>query len=449
MFTQQKLLVVSLLTITSAIICFYMNKNIPHNYMDEMFHLDQTIKFYESKYNYWNKQLTTFPGSFLLTSFFLKFVGLFTKKFSFITFSRIFTLIISNITILILGKFNDETNGKQKIYDYIFQLIITLIPINFFYNFIFYTDAFSTLGLVTYFYFGLKKEKNFFISLITSSFAVLMRQNNIIWINLLPLADGLSILGLFLQNKNFSTFIGNIINIIKSYFSIIILDLLFVGFLYWNDFSVVLGDKGHHEMCLHLAQINHFLIFGLVLFPFINTHNFVVFDKKFYSKENIFKFIPLFIIMIVCVFTFSKYSYMHEFLLSDNRHYSFYYFRKIYNVSYLRKIILIYVSFTYSMIITCNFQMLNDSKLWAFLVCLFMCLVPVNLMEFRYFFPCFGIFLILLEKNKMNAQSLYSTIFNKFQIIVFIVQNLILLFVFIALPFKNPFFNNVESRFIF
>lgn len=449
MFTNKKLVIASLITISSSIICFYLNKNIPGNYMDEIFHIDQTIKFYESNYNYWNKKLTTFPGSFFLTSLFLKFIGLFTKKFSFILFARIFTLIISNITILILGRFNDEANEKQKDYQYTFQLIITLIPINFFYNFIFYTDTFSTLSLVIYFYFGLKKDKNFFISLVTSIFAVLMRQNNIIWINLLPLADGLKILSLFLQNKNFSIFIENIINITKNYFSIIIIDLLFIGFLYWNDFSVVLGDKGHHEMCLHLAQINHFLIVGLVMFPFANIHILAVFDKKFYNKKSLFKFVSIFIIMLVCVFTFNKYSYVHEFILSDNRHYSFYYFRKIYNVLYLRKIILIYVSFTYSMIITYNFEMINDSKLWSFLICLFLCLVPAKLMEFRYFFPCFCIFLILLEQNKKNAQLLYNTIFHKFQIIIFIVQNLIILFVFIALPFKNHFFNNVESRFLF
>ena len=449
MLTNQKVLITTLLTFSSAIICYYVNRNIPNSYMDEIYDLDQTMKFYELKYNTYNTTLSTFPGTFLLTSFFLRFVGLFTEKFSFIVFARIFTLIISIITILILGRFNEEVNGKKKEYDYTFQLIIILIPIHFFCKFIFYTDSFSILGLVTYFYFRFKNSKNWLILLGTSSFAVLMKQNNIVWINLLPLAEGFSTLSLFLQNKNFSKFIENIINIIKCYFPIIIVDLLFIGYFCWNDFSVVIGDKSHHEIGFHLAQINHILIVGLVMFPFINTHNFEVFNKNFYSKHNLLKFFSIFIIMLVCVFTFNQFSYEHEFILCDNRHYSFYYFKKIYNVLYLRKMILIYISFTYSMIISCNFKMLNDSKLWAFFICVVICLVPEQLFEFRYFLPCTVIFLFLLEKNKMNAQYLYNKIFNKFQIMIFIIENIIALYIFIARPFKNLYFGNEESRFMF
>lgn len=94
MLTNQKVLITTLLTVSSAIICYYVNRNIPNSYMDEIYDLDQTMKFYELKYNTYNTTLSTFPGTFLLTSFFLRFVGLFTEKFSFIVFARIFTLII-------------------------------------------------------------------------------------------------------------------------------------------------------------------------------------------------------------------------------------------------------------------------------------------------------------------------------------------------------------------
>lgn len=40
----------------------------------------------------------------------------------------------------------------------------------------------------------------------------------------------------------------------------------FIGFFIWNDFSVVLGDKEHHSICLHLMQICYFSVFFCISF---------------------------------------------------------------------------------------------------------------------------------------------------------------------------------------
>lgn len=40
----------------------------------------------------------------------------------------------------------------------------------------------------------------------------------------------------------------------------------FIGFFIWNDFSVVLGDKEHHSISLHLMQICYFSVFFCISF---------------------------------------------------------------------------------------------------------------------------------------------------------------------------------------
>lgn len=41
---------------------------------------------------------------------------------------------------------------------------------------------------------------------------------------------------------------------------------VFVVFFVWNDFSVVVGDKEHHSISLHLMQLCYFSVFFCICF---------------------------------------------------------------------------------------------------------------------------------------------------------------------------------------
>lgn len=440
--SSYRALIFTIFSLSSCFIFYHLNNNIKSTYMDEYFHLDQAISFYNSNFTYWNSKLTTFPGTFFTASLFMKFVHLINDSIPLLMSARLFTLIISIFSFFLLGKFSSDNCS-------VFRLIITLLPINYFYNYLFYTDTFSTFGLILYFYFGLKENKNFILIFITAMLSVLMRQNNIIWVNLLPLSDGMNIIVEFLKNKSISQFMKNLIKTFVYYLPIVIVDGLFVCFLKWNNFSVVLGDKSHHEMCLHFAQINHLLIFSLVIFPFINCKLFTLLKKEFYTKKKFITFFISFILILCLVFTFNKFSYVHDFILSDNRHYSFYYFRKIYNVLIIRKIILVYISIVYALIIVDNVNLLCDTKIISFCICATMCLIPAKLVEFRYFISIFVILLILIEHNKSSYINIYNLLFHKIHILLYIIENSTLLYIFIKLLFKNESFGNEMSRFMF
>ena len=417
-------------------------------YMDEEFHLNQTINYYNDKYNYWNNKLTTFPGTFITASSFLKLVNFFKGKnfedFDYIKYCRLFNLLISSLSALLIGLYNSSSNK--------FLITITLLPINCFYNFLFYTDSFSTISLI-YFFYVILNNKNKFLVLCTIIISVLARQNNIIWINLFPLSDLIQDI-LFDNNINFQKIILLPFQLIKKYFFIVIVDILFICFLFVNNFSVVLGDKSHHKLCCHLAQINHFLFFSLLFFPSMNLKILKI-HRSIKSAKTLFQILFIFIILSIILFIFNKFSIIHDFLLSDNRHYTFYYFRKIYSNLRMRYALILYTSLIYSIFIVENLQYLLNGKILAYLICLFMTLIPTPLIEMRYYIPCFIIFLILINEQSFlindNEKREYLTnpFFNWLNILEYIIINSIVIYIFIYKPFKNEYFNGEMSRFMF
>lgn len=63
----------------------------------------------------------------------------------------------------ITGNFKFYNNDDNTV---IFQMILTLLPINFFYNFLYYTDTLSTLLVTSYYYMNFSQtysKKSLFI----------------------------------------------------------------------------------------------------------------------------------------------------------------------------------------------------------------------------------------------------------------------------------------------
>jgi hypothetical protein len=209
-------LLLSFVLVSSILFNLYNNIEKIKTYMDEQFHLEQTLSYYNNNFKYWNNKLTTFPGTFLLSSFFLKLFYCFQIPINdnnSIKIARIFTIIISIASFMILGLFRKK-NVEQSLINKL-QLLIGFFPINFFYNFLFYTDTFSVFSLILFFYLNLYSSKNIFLRLLSGILCVLIRQNNIIWINLIPLNEVISFIQAFFNSN------CNIKNLLKNAFTII------------------------------------------------------------------------------------------------------------------------------------------------------------------------------------------------------------------------------------
>ena len=422
-----------------------------HKYMDEEFHLDQTLSYYNNNFKYWNNKLTTFPGTFILSSYCLKLFYLFQipiNQNNSIKIVRIFTIFVSILSFIILGFFRKKVNTEQSII-YKLQLLICFLPINFFYNFLFYTETFSIFSLILFFYLNLYQTNNFIFRLLSAALCVLIRQNNIIWINLLALSDAILLIRNLYYNRNIREFAENVILTIVKHIEILIIDILFLSFVVHNDFSIVLGDKSHHSMCIHLAQINHLLIFSLIFFPAYNLKVLRNLNKLINNGRKAVRFILIFCVIMSFVLLFNKFSYTHDFILSDNRHYVFYYFKKIYLKDNIRYALLIYISFTYSIIINDNLKLVKDNKIISWFICSLLCLIPSKLVEVRYFVPCYVIFIILVNYNKETYEDLYQNLFHWFNILAHVIINGITIYIFLFKPFENKYMENEISRFMY
>ena len=67
---RQNSLLYSFILISSIIFSLYNNVEKIPIYMDEKFHLAQTLSYYNNKFKEWNNKLTTFPGTFFFFFFF-------------------------------------------------------------------------------------------------------------------------------------------------------------------------------------------------------------------------------------------------------------------------------------------------------------------------------------------------------------------------------------------
>jgi len=285
---------------------------------------------------------------------------------------------------------------------------------------------------------------NFYIG----ALSVLVRQNNIIWTNFFALENCLAFVLELARCKLFS--INNLFTKLKeillTHLHVIVLDVLFITFFMFNNYSIVLGDTANHSLCLHLAQLNHFSFFLLFFFPWLNTKVFRLFDRNFYNLKNILLFIMHFVLFYAVMSFFDKFSYVHEFIYADNRHYSFYYFRRIYLNEMLRHVMIIWTAIVYSLILLDNEKILLDTHVMSFLICCGLILVPAKLFEFRYFAPCYISLCVVLHFLSAKWKDLYYLVVNKYNVIWLIILNAISIYGFIRMPFKNPFFDFENSR---
>lgn len=175
--------------------------------------------------------------------------------------------------------------------------------------------------------------------------------------------------------------------------------------------------------------------------------------KREYYKNFKKSFLPISLVLSIFEYFF---SYKHEFLQSDNRHYSFYYFSKILENDYLRFGKLIYCSILTTILVS-KFLLKNMeeeesflksprlSVVISFIICLSLVLVPAKLFEFRYL--ALGYSLLLLLTSYYHYDFFNELTINEnfaFQILI----NCVTLYVFIAKPFVNKFLDNQISRFM-
>lgn len=161
----------------------------------------------------------------------------------------------------------------------------------------------------------------------------------------------------------------------------LIILIAFVIFILING-SIVVGDKTAHKASLHIPQLFYFSIFCLV-FALPHMCLEVVSFIKFVFRN--FFLTSAVIILGISIVHYN--TLVHPYLLADNRHYTFYVWKRLYERYFYARYILVFV---YTFAIYAIIQRTDGIKKFSFWITFIPGLVLVlalqKLIDVRYFF---------------------------------------------------------------
>ncbi|CAO3658524.1 unnamed protein product [Umbelopsis vinacea] len=189
--------------------------------------------------------------------------------------------------------------------------------------------------------------------------------------------------------------ITNLGKLIPRLMTYILSALLFGSFIYWNK-GIVLGDHTAHVAGLHFPQLFYYVSF-LTFFalPFMVDAKIMKSMVKQLQSVSPVRILSAAAIGSGILYLVHNHTYEHPYLLADNRHYSFYLWRKLYkrhwSVRYLLTPVYMACSWICYVISAPSFTFLF---LLAYIAATALTLVPSPLLEFRYFIIPFYVFLV-------------------------------------------------------
>ncbi|XP_037745026.1 dol-P-Glc:Glc(2)Man(9)GlcNAc(2)-PP-Dol alpha-1,2-glucosyltransferase isoform X1 [Chelonia mydas] len=409
-------------------------------YMDEAFHVPQAQAYCEGLFQQWDPMITTLPGLYLMSVGIVKpAVWLFGWSGSVVCSTgmlRFINLLFSvgnfYLLYLLLCKIhhkNKTVSGFQRILS---TLTLAMFPTLYFFTFLYYTDTGSVF--FTLFAYLMCLYGNHKTSALLGFCGFMFRQTNIIW----TIFCGGSVVAqklseawkTELQKKkeerisatkgSFSELIKvvqflteyimsfkNLVTLIVLTWPYILLVIVFFAFVVING-GIVVGDRSSHEACFHIPQLFYFFSFTLFFsFPHLMTPNKIGNFLRSVRKH----LIQYSILIAISLFLVWKFTYVHKYLIADNRHYTFYVWRKVFQRHDLVKYIFVpaYIFAGWSLADSLK----SKSIFWnlIYFVCVFAVTVPQKLLEFRYFILPFLIYRLNIPVPPLSRLLLELTLY--------------------------------------
>lgn len=418
----------------------------PEPYIDEIFHVNQTQRFCD--YNFeWNDKISTPPGLYIITVVFIKLYSLiYSVNVCSVFALRMFNFIISCMTFhlsyAILDVMHPCEKPSDKWKNLLSALNTAIFPILYFYSFLYYTDNLSLfLVLLMYYFYICEMDK---ISDVFGLLSVSVRQTNIAWIMCLvvgriyqaldrisskmPLyiqrSDSLlfkiKIFYFAMTSKYAHGFALTLINIARCF--LMAFGLLGI-FAMWNN-SFAFGDKSAHTLVFHTSQY----VYYYVLVIFFMWPYFLPMIRDIFPSEggSVLRAILDFCIMVT-VMKFG--TFVHVYLISDNRHIMFYIWKNFLQYPVVRYSLIPLQTFSMYCVMEYVTDIADHFKL-GYLVALIMSITPHKLLDFRYFIVPY-----VMQRLHMTPGSWWQIILETLNSIII---NFIMIYLFLNKPFYWP-----------
>ena len=322
-------------------------------YMDELFHVPQAQQFCESivenRIPTYHHAITTLPGVYLIPAVLALIIS---PKVCDTSFLRIYSSLIALLCLpllnailklLYVGQKNYPLNTEQvdSYPHWYLAFIVWLHPVFLFYANLYYTDTSSVFFILLTWYLSLKGSNG--LSAVTGCFAALCRQTNIVWHAFIVCDHLLHSTQVKSAKISIQKYIRSILQYTLSHlWQHALVGVVYVLFLIING-GVAIGDKENHRPIIHYAMFPYFLGFHTISFalfhllrPYMTLKYFVlIFRNHALLVRTVIS------VTVITTMVMKTGDYAHPFVLSDNRHYTFYLYKRILLRSGLVRLLLV------------------------------------------------------------------------------------------------------------
>lgn len=399
-------LVIPIFLVLTASIAQNVRLNVKLPYIDEIFHLRQGAVYCAHKFSQWDDKITTPPGLYVLGTLYYHVLRAFKVPDACGATALRSLNLLGGIVVLPLVLSMVQTNNFWKVN-------VVSLPLLYTYYFLFYTDVWSTVLVVASVVVVIKyptKRGSLYSNLIGFC-SLWFRQTNIVWLGFaaVMLIDS--------RRKRASSFALDIKQFVLqacSDWNLLVPygvnAAVFVAAVKYNG-GITFGDKENHQMSIHLAQVLYcsaFLAFFTLplwlSYKTIKLYSEFAFTNNFGLNSAGTALLYWIIHMVIKNFTI-----VHPFLLADNRHYTFYLYRKILSRPHAEYVLVPVYHFCCWLILF----LLKDSHksslsmkttgIAAFVGATVITLVPSPLFEPRYYIVPLVLFRIFIRPKSDNV----------------------------------------------
>ncbi|VDO45418.1 unnamed protein product [Brugia timori] len=401
----------------------YVYKVVPEPYMDEIFHIDQARRFCASNFT-WNPKITTPPALYVLSLPFFCGYERYTNS-ALIPFAFVGCMQFRQ---LFQKPFISKLNFRYLEFT-LSSLIVLLLPVLFQSSLLYYTDLLSLTTLL----WASSLQPSIFSSFIFA-ISICTRQTNIIWAAIYGLTH------LFILFKKLNKGTSSIMILIRSLlhlWSLILLPVGFIIFFMLNGNSVVLGDRLAHQPVAHFMQICYFLIFLC-----FSSAPLLALSPKTYRCLGYIIRKPIKLLFSCLLFTCCVYFFtlQHPYLLADNRHFTFYIWRRWFLHHPYCKYITIILYIIALQLFSQMMEHIPRALTLLYILGTAAVLVPAHLLEPRYFIIPYIFWRLSYPERRFLVIIL--------ELIYEIIINAIVLYIFLYMPFEWLHEPGVKQRFM-
>ncbi|KAL7746512.1 glucosyltransferase [Sorochytrium milnesiophthora] len=444
-------------------------------YMDETFHVPQALRYCQAgmtsaiRHVEYDAKLTTPPGMYLLSCSLISAVSRLMPTSAADLHSlaalRLTNSVLALALFVVLYELIKDVstahvaNASRGIV--LWNTVNTFVfPVSCFYYFLYYTDTPSTFAVLLCYL--LARKRWYYVSAVVGLVSIAIRQTNVIWLCFSAAADLVQQVQKaeakklqakekkltdewVLDHRSFlsTTLSFYTVKLVRIMLPFVLVVSAFAAFVKWNG-GIVLGDKQNHTFSLHLPQLLYFVTFlGVLGSPILVTFDafsaYVVFTiRKLRSLRGLCFMTAAFVLTVLGIRYF---TYEHPFLLSDNRHYSFYVWKDIYRRYSWARYALITVYFACSWF---AYRKLGKYQTSIFITLYVgataLALIPSPLLEFRYFILPYVLYRVHVPVEKTWKLAL--------ELALYLAVNAATLYMFLYRPFTWPQEPGVLQRFM-